>query len=215
MTMETPAATGQAAYPLRMAVARSEGQSRLTNFPLGIGTLIRGILAIPHIIILYFLQLVGGVVWLIATFAILFTGRYPRGLFSFYVSYMRWLTNAMGYLIHLYDQYPPFGLNQDPTYPVEFDVEYPERLSRWLNLPIIGFYVKAILALPHLVILVFLGIAAFVVTFIALFAILFTGSYPAGMHRFVVGVFRWQIRVNAYTYSLTDRYPPFSLSEAD
>ena len=93
-----------------------------------------------------------------------------------------------------------------PDYPARFDVEYPERLSRW------KIFVKWLLVLPHLIVLVFLAIAANVVVIIAWFAILFTGRYPRGMFDFVAGVIRWWIRVQSYAHWLmTDRYPPFSL----
>jgi hypothetical protein len=199
-------------YPLTLEIHRPETQSRLTNFPLGIGLLIRAILLIPHLIIIYFLQIVGVIIVFIAQFAILFTGRFPLGMFTFYVGYMRWSANIGGYLGSLYDKYSPFSLEAQPEYPLVFDVEYPESLNRILNFPLgIGILIKTILTIPHLIILVFLVIAALVVVLIAQFAILFTGAFPAGMHRFVVGVTRWLNRVNAYTYSLTDKYPPFSL----
>jgi hypothetical protein len=198
-------------YPVRYDVIREPAQSRLTNFPIGIGTFIRSILLIPHFIILYFLGIVGAVVYFIATFAILFTGTYPRGMFDFYVGFQRWNSNAYAYLASLYDKYPPFSMDQQEGYPLSLSVEYPATLSRVLNFPLwIGLLIKLILCIPHLIILFFLFIAAFVVVFIAQFAILFTGSFPEGMHTFVVGVGRWWMRVNAYAYALTDQYPPFS-----
>ena len=197
-------------YPVHFDITRDATQSRLTNFPLGIGSLIRTILLIPHLIILYFIGLVGSIVYFIATFAILFTGSYPSGLFNFYVGYMRWNSNVYGYLGSLYDKYPPFSLDAQ-EYPLTLSVEYPATLSRWLNFPLfIGLFIKLLLAIPHLIILFFLYIAAFVVVVVAQFAILFSGSFPEGMHTFVVGVGRWGTRVNAYAYGLTDAYPPFS-----
>jgi hypothetical protein len=197
--------------PVSLQIQRAEKQSRLTNFPLGIGLFIRAVLLVPHLVILYFLGIVANIVFFIATFAILFTGRYPRGMFDFYVGYYRWNMNATSYLLHLHDAYPPFSMSQQ-AYPLTFAVEYPERLSRWLNFPIVGVFIKAVLALPHFLVLAFLYLAALVVLFIATFAILFTGSFPAGMHRFVTGVVRWGVRVQAYEVALTDRYPPFSLA---
>ena len=91
------------------------------------------------------------------------------------------------------------------AYPLRFDVEYPEELSRWL------IFVKLLLAIPHFIILWALGIAAFVMGFIAFFAILFTKRYPRGLFDFIVGYRRWDYRVNAYTGLLRDEYPPFSL----
>ncbi len=198
--------------PVRLEVLRPDSQSRLTNFPLGIGMFIREILLIPHLIILYFLQLVGSIVYVIATFAILFTGRYPQGLFNFYVGYTRWTNNIYSYLLGLHDKYPPFGMDPQSDYPLTFSVEYPGQLSRILNFPFIGLFIKFLLTIPHWVILAFLFLVAIILLFIAQFAILFTGSFPAGMHKFMVGVGRWSARVNAYVYGLTDIYPPFSMS---
>jgi len=196
-------------YPVRFDIARDPAQSKITNFPLFIGTFIRALLLIPHLIILYFLQIVATVIYIIATFAILFTGSYPSGMFKFYVGYTRWNSNVYGYLFHLYDKYPPFSMDQQ-EYPLTFEVDYPAALSRWLNFPFFGLLVKFILLIPHLIIVALLYLVAMVVVFIALFAILFSGTFPEGMHTFVVGVGRWGTRVNAYAYALTDQYPPFT-----
>jgi hypothetical protein len=213
--MTTEMATGEPSatpYPVHFDVQRPASQSRLTNFPLGIGLFIRGILLIPHLIILYFLQIVGGIVYLIATFAILFTGRYPRGLFNFYVGYTRWTSNVYGYFFSAYDKYPPFSMDPQTDYPLSFSAEYPETLSRLLNFPFLGLFIKLILLIPHWIIVTFLALVAMVILFIAQFAILFTGSFPEGMYKFMIGVGRWSTRVNAYAYALTDKYPPFSMS---
>lgn len=209
----TPEAMMAPPYPVRLEITRPEKQSRLTNLPLGIGLFIRSILLIPHLVILFFLLIAGAIVQLIATIVILFTGRYPQGMFNFYVGVTRWGACVYGYLAHLYDDYPKFTLDPVPGYPLQLEVDYPEKMNRILNLPYIGpSYIKPILCIPHLVILVFLLFAAILVLIVATFAILFTGSFPAGMHRFVVGVARWSTRVGAYTGVLTDKYPPFSTS---
>jgi hypothetical protein len=202
-------------YPARLEVQRQASQSRLTNFPLGIGSLIRTILLIPHLVILYLLQIVASLVYFFATFAILFTGSYPAGMFNFYVGYMRWTANVYGYLLHLCDRYPPFSLAPQ-DYPVSLAVVYPPTTSRWLNFPLyIGLLIKMVLAIPHLVILAFLYIAVLLAVFMANFAILITGSFPEEMHKFVVDVGRWWTRVNAYLYGLTDAYPPFLVQGED
>jgi hypothetical protein len=211
MTMMAEPATPGLNYPIRLSVQRADSQSRITNFPFFIGTMIKAFLCIPHVIILYFFQIVANLLYFIATFAILFTGKYPQGMFRFYVGYMRWSTNVNTYTSNLHDKYPPFTMDAQAEYPVSFEVDYPSELSRPLNLPILGLIIKAVLAIPHAVCLVFLGLASVVVIFIAQFAILFTGSFPEGMHRFVVGVQRWSLRVEGYIFALTDGYPPFSL----
>jgi len=114
--------------------------------------------------------------------------------------------NTVAYALTLQrDEYPPFS-GDAGQYPVTLEIDYDENLSRWL------IFVKWLLILPHLIVLVFLGIAAYVVVIIAFFAILFTGRYPRGLFDFVTGVLRWSIRVNAYAqWLMTDRYPRFSL----
>jgi hypothetical protein len=202
----------QAAYPIRYEITRPEKQSRLTNFPLGIGLLVRYILLIPHLFILYFFALVAYVVYFIATFVILFTGRYPEDMYKLIGYYVRWSSNVSAYLFSLFDKYPPFSGDQQDGYPLTFSSVRPEQSSRLLNFPIVGLVIRTILLLPHWVIVYCLLIAAFIAVFIAKFAILFTGSFPAGMHGFVVGAMRWSTRLTAYTFGLTDKYPPFSLS---
>jgi hypothetical protein len=109
------------------------------------------------------------------------------------------------YAALLDDEYP----STDEQQALHLDIAYPDvptDLNRWLPL------VKWLLAIPHYIVLFFLGIAAFVSVVIAWFAILFTGRYPRGLFDFVVGVGRWGVRVGAYAFLLTtDRYPPFSL----
>jgi len=90
-------------------------------------------------------------------------------------------------------------------YPVRFDVEYPEQLSRLL------IFVKWLLAIPHLIVLVLLYIVVLVIYVIAFFSILFTKTFPESMFRFVIGTLRWQNRVNAYVYLMRDEYPPFTM----
>jgi uncharacterized membrane protein HdeD (DUF308 family) len=186
-------------YPVSFDVEYPERLSRWKIF-------VKWILAIPHFIIVYLLLVVAGVLQFIAFFAILFTKKWPRGLFDFTVQIYRWTLNTYVYaLLLLRDDYPPFS-GEAGEYPLTLDVQYDENLSRW------QIFVKWLLAIPHYIVLAFLMLAAYVAVFIAFFAILFTGRYPRGLFDFVVGTVRWMIRVQAYSHWLmTDRYPPFSL----
>jgi hypothetical protein len=143
------------------------------------------------------------VVSVIAWFAIVFAGNHPRGLWDFARMYMRWRTKAVAYLTLLRDEYPPFG---EGEYPVTYEVAYPETARNRLSVGL-----RIIYALPHAIVLLFLGIAWGVTTLIAWFAILFTGAYPEGLYRFGAGVMRWSIRYESYLLLLRDEYPPFSL----
>ena len=197
MSVET-AVAGAPGYPLRFDIEYPEQLSRWLIF-------VKWLLAIPHFLILYALSAVANVITLIAFFAILFTGRYPRGLFDFVVNIYRWQENVFAYYALFRDEYPPFSWEAG-KYPVTFEVDYPESLSRWL------IFVKWLLAIPHIFVLAFLYVAALVVWVIVWFAILFTGRFPRGLFDFLVGVSRWSLRVNAYALLLLrDDYPPFSL----
>jgi hypothetical protein len=113
---------------------------------------------------------------------------------------------------------PPWGAPPAPwapppsDYPVQLTIPYPPRSSRGLAVLGIIYLLKALALLPVFFCLYFVGIAAFVVFWIAQWAILFTGRYPEGMHRFVSGYLRWSTRAWAWLFGLTDRYPPFRLS---
>ncbi|MGQ9780621.1 MAG: DUF4389 domain-containing protein [Bacillota bacterium] len=143
----------------------------------------------------------------IAFWAILFTGRYPKSFFDFVVDVLDWQYRVAVYGNFLCDEYPPFGLGIN--YPAKFSVTYPERLSRGLLLLKV-FFGWLYVGIPHGLCLIFRGIAHGVVTFIAWWAVLFTGRMPEKMFRFLSGTFRWQAGVTAYLYLLTDEYPAFT-----
>jgi hypothetical protein len=137
---------------------------------------------------------------------IIFRQRYPRWWFDFSRELTRFAARVGAYGALLTDQYPSTVEEQS----VHLEIDYPDveqDLNRWLPL------VKWLLAIPHYIVLAVLGAVAVVVIIIAWFAILFTGSYPRSLFDYVVGVFRWALRVQAYVSLLvTDQYPPFSLS---
>src|SRR5512132_424150 len=148
----------------------------------------------------------GGMLFLGPLLMILFREKYPRWWFDWNLELTRFSSRVTLYAALLDDRYP----STDEAQSLRLDIPYPDvrtELSRWLPL------VKWLLAIPHYIVLVFLGIAAFVCIVISWFAILFTGRFPRGLFDFVVGVGRWAVRVEAYAFLLmTDRYPPFSLN---
>ncbi len=147
----------------------------------------------------------GGVVWAATLLMLLFRQKYPRWWFDWNLELQRFSARVGAFLFLLRDEYP----STDEEQAVHLDIPYPnaqEELNRFL--PII----KWLLAIPHYVVLIILGVIALIVTVLAWLAILVTGSYPRGMFDFVVGVGRWGYRVAAYMALLTtDRYPPFRL----
>ncbi|MGZ8795173.1 MAG: DUF4389 domain-containing protein [Gaiellaceae bacterium] len=187
--------------------------------------LVKWFLAIPHYVVLFFLWIAFFVLTVIAFFAILFTGRYPRGIFDVNVGILRWTwrvgfyaTNALGT-----DRYPPFTL--DPVdYPATIEVPYPEQLSRGLVL--VKWW---LLAIPHYLVLAVLvgggwsvwtghshwgvetpGLLELLVLFAGV-VLLFTGQYSQDLFRLILGINRWFFRVVAYASLMRDEYPPFRL----
>ena len=149
----------------------------------------------------------GGLVILPLVLMLLFRQKYPRWWFEWNLALTKFITRVEAYVALLRDEYP----STDEDQAVHIDIPYPDAqkdLNRGLPL------VKWFLAIPHYVVLAFLGIAVVVVVVIAWFAILFTARYPRSLFDFVVGVFRWCLRVAVYAFLLTtDRYPPFRLSD--
>lgn len=189
--------------------------------------LVKWFLAIPHLIVLLFLWIAFWVLTIVAFFAILFTGRYPRGMFDFNVGVLRWTWRVSYYAFGVAgtDQYPPFTL-APADYPAVLEIPYPERLSRGLVL--VKWW---LLAIPHLIIVGFFtsgwivvkesdgwqatttgGLLGVLVLF-AVVGLLFTGRYPRGLFDLVMGVNRWAYRVIAYVALMTDIYPPFRLDQ--
>jgi hypothetical protein len=148
----------------------------------------------------------GGVLFVPTLLMIVFRQKYPRWWFDWNLELLRFENRVGVYVGLLDDRYP----STDEQQSVRLDFPYPDAkdgLNRWLPL------VKWLLAIPHYVVLFFLGLAALVCVVLAWFAILFTGRYPRGLFDFVVGVARWTNRVTAYAFVLvTDEYPPFRLS---
>jgi Domain of unknown function (DUF4389) len=147
----------------------------------------------------------GGTVVLPVVLMLLFRRKYPRWWFDWNLELNRFSNRVFAYLSLMDDRYPSTDEHQS------VHLEYPEvtgaELNRWLPL------VKWILAIPHFIVLFFMGIAAFFVVVFAWFAIVFTGRYPRGAFEFVEGVLRWANRVTGYAVTLvTDDYPPFGLA---
>lgn len=195
MTAEAPMPSP--GYPVRFDVEYPDQLSRLLIF-------IKWLLAIPHFILLYVLGALLYIVTIIAFFSILFTRKYPQGLFNFAVGVMRWQANVYAYVFLLRDEYPPFSW-EEGQYPVTLEADYQPTLNRWAPL------YKWLIVLPNLIVYTIVSIIAFVLLIIGWFAILITGSMPRGIFDFIVGTTRWGTRVNTYIYLLHDEYPPFSM----
>ncbi|CAN5546765.1 hypothetical protein BH24ACT15_BH24ACT15_38410 [soil metagenome] len=190
--------------------------------------LVKWLMLIPHFVVMFFLWVAFFVVAVVAFFAILFTGRYPKSLFEFNVGVLRWSwrVSYYGYGALGTDRYPPFTLAEVSDYPATLAVDYPDHLSRGLVL--VKWW---LLAIPHYIIIAFFvgggswlawgaddwewswggGGLVGVLVLVAGIILAVTGNYPRPLLEFILGMNRWVFRVAVYAGLMTDKYPPFRL----
>ena len=189
-------------YPISYeADAALDGRNRLTSF-------FRYIVSIPWLIVAYIYGIVAEIAAIIAWFAIVFTGRYPEGLYNFNAGYLRMSTRTNSFTYLLTDEWPPFGGDEDPGYPIRVGVPPPldqySRLKTGLRL---------IIGIPVMLLGIVQGIILAVCHLIAWFAILFTGKLPEGLFNPMRAAAAYLSRAGGYFLLLTEDYPPFSYEE--
>lgn len=196
--------TAPTLYPVQLDF---DGDRHITRWH----PLVQWLLVIPHLLIAQVLSRLRSVLTFLSFFTVLFTERIPRALFDVIATTYRYEWRAMSYALFLHEDYPPFdfqpsaadnGLEAHAT----LTITYPERLNRWKPL------YKWALAIPHYVVMIGLAIASVIAVLASLFAVVFTGQYPQGLRDFIVGAYRYGLRVEAYVGLLTDDYPPFHLT---
>jgi hypothetical protein len=189
-------------YPVKFEMDYVEQRNRLTTF-------FRGVMIVP----LYLLNIVYGIAFafvvLIAWFALLFTGRWPEGLYKFAVGYLRFSARFSAYALLATDVYPPFNGDEDPNYPVRLTVDPPlEHYSR-LKVFFRYFYV-----IPAEIIAFFYGLLGFGAALASWFVIVFTGKQSSGLQDAIRRALGYTTKVNALVYLITETYPPASEAQA-
>jgi len=189
--------TEATSYPVRATIVRQAEYRRLLP-------LVKWLLLIPHYVVLSVLGLAAFVVIVVSWFAVVRTGRYPRGVFDFVVGVLRWGWRVAAYHFLMTDRYPPFTLDDEPGYPAHFDIDYPEGgVDRWRPA------VHWLLVIPYAIVASAVAYVAHVIAFFAFFTILFAKTFPPGMFDLALVALRWPQRAAAYGSWLVIRYPPF------
>jgi hypothetical protein len=195
-------------YPVRLEGEVTEPLSRWL-------WLVKWLLLVPHYICLIFLWLTLVLATIGAFFVLLFTGRYPRGLFDWNVGVLRWSWRVSFYSYSALgtDRYPPFTMGEAPDYPARLEIDYPEQQRR--GLPLIGWW---LLGIPQYAIAGLLsgggryvgGVVGLLV-FVVAMLLLFKNRFPRDVFEVIMGFNRWVVRVGAYGLFMTPQYPPFRL----
>ncbi|MEK7426236.1 MAG: DUF4389 domain-containing protein [Actinomycetota bacterium] len=195
-------ATASTSYPVRLEIDYPDRElNRATSA-------LRAFTALPIMVVVCLVSWgrSSGLLTLPVGLMLLFRRKYPRWWFDWHVELKRFETRAFSYALLLDDRYPSTELEQG----VHLTVDYPDAerdLNRWLPL------VKWFLAIPHYLILAVLMVGVILASIGAWFVVVFTGRYPHRLFGYVVGVLRWESRVEGYAFTLvTDRYPPFRLA---
>jgi hypothetical protein len=184
-------------YPVTFEADYAEQRSRLTAF-------FRLILAIPLMILLYIYGIAAYVALIVSWFAIVITGRYPKGLYDFLAGFTRFFTRSTAYAALLCDPYPPFNGSDDPAYPVRMSFAGPlEKYSR------LKTFFRGLLAIPIMILRYVMGLLLEVGAFAAWFVIVITGKMPRGLFDLMVLASSYTARSDAYLFLLTETYPPF------
>jgi hypothetical protein len=173
--------------------------------------LVQWLLAVPHLIVANALHTLRSILTLVSLVTVLFTTRIPRPLFDAIAMTYRYEWRAMSYALFLHADYPPFEFapaadDNGHVRPTGLSIAYPEQLNRWKPL------YKWFVAIPHYVVLLALAVAGVVTVLWGAVAVIVTGQYPDRARLFLVGSYRYCLRVEAYVGLLTDEYPPFRLA---
>ncbi len=197
---QPPAAPASAAYPVRVDAVYPTELNRFLP-------LVKWLLAFPHYFVLGILGIAVFFAKIYAFFHVLFTGRYPEGVFIFVRNWLNWAWDVTAYIMLLHDDYPPFSLEREGR-PTTLEIDYPANgIANWRPL------VHWILIFPFAFLTSILAAVAGFVAFIGIFVILFTGALPQGMFKLILIPNRWNYRTVAYAGYMVDRYPPFDWDE--
>ena len=164
----------------------------------------RLILAIPLLLWAVLWAVIAVLAYIVNWFATLFTGQSPEGLHNFLATFLRYTTHVRAYTLLVADPYPPFT-GREGTYPIDLEVDPPQRQNRWT------VFFRGILALPALLLSNILSQVNQLLAVFSWFIALVTGRVPEGLRNFAALAMRIETQTYAYALLLTGRYPSFNV----
>lgn len=178
-----------------------------------LGYLVRYLVLIPHVIALALLGILVALASLFTWIPVLLLGRYPSWGYTIVGGFLRWYVRVIAYLWLLSGSYPAFSLSDEPGQHVQVPIAEDVRINRFWGIPILGIAVRAITLIPHLIVLWCLSVVSGLLLVFAWIPVLLLGRQAELVYLIVGGYLRWSVRVGAYLMLMTDRYPPFSLTD--
>jgi hypothetical protein len=205
-----PKPLGGPEYPVDVTFPRDKGQGRLWGIPF-VGLVIRSFLVIPQLVVLIVLAFVMYLVLLINWIPVLLMGRQAAFAYAVVGGYLRLSTRVAGYVLLLTGRYPPFGPGGE--HPIDVTFDQTERQNRLWGIPLIGLWIRWLLLIPHWIVLALISIVVAFLILVSWVPVLINGRQADVIIQWIGGFYRWAIRVSAYAFLLTGRYPPFRLED--
>ena len=197
-------------YPIDVRFDRDQRIGRFWAIPI-IGWFFRWLVLVPHFILLGLFSIVVFFAMLVTWISVLLTGRFPGWGYTIIGGFYRWYIRVAAYLLLLAGPYPPFSTTA--PYPVDVTFDPDTRLNNLWGIPILGIYIRFLLAIPHWIVLWLFGIAVSLIVLVAWIPVLVNGRYPQIGYDLVGGFFRWYTRVIGWTFLMAGPYPPFRLDD--
>lgn len=195
-TAGVPAPATASGYPVMVSADHAPEYARFMP-------LIKWLLLIPHYIALFFLGIGAFFVWIASFFVVLFTAKYPEGMWNYMFGVQRWALRVISYSLLISDTYPPFTLEATPEDPVHLHAVRPETVSRWRP------FFAWLIVIPYAIVASLIVYVAYICSFLAFFTIIFTKKIPEGLFNVIRIGLNWQYRANFYSYYMSTEYPPF------
>ena len=201
---------GASDYPVDVRFTPEGSIGRFWGIPF-IGFWVRGIALIPHFIVLAFLGIAAVFLSLFTWIPVLITGRYPGWGYAIVGGYLRWGIRVMTWFYLMSGTYPPFTGGQADGQHVRVRIDEDRPIGRFWGIPIVGVVVRAIILIPHFLVLWLLGLVAGILILFSWIPVLINGRQAGVVYDIVGGYVRWTTRVYAYLLLMSGSYPPFRL----